>query len=156
MNKYYVLKIFGQGLFLGLCLYLGMMFMLDSAVLPAYADLELPPRPEPQPVTVEPSVTGATIKLVVPTPLTGDEWTIVQWQDRSTKKWHDADGWRGGLDADGTRTWWVGRELHEKTGFRWLVYAEEGGKLLYTSSEFDMPTHKKELVTVTISADKGN
>lgn len=153
MNKFYLVKIVGRGLFLALAIYMLTLFGFDQSASTVSADLVLPPRPEPTavaPVAVQQSVTGAMIKLAVSDTLNGNEWTVVQWQDPNTQKWHDADGWQGELDADGTQMWWVGRELLGEKGFRWQVFSREGGSLVHTSPEFDMPTNKRQLVTVTI------
>ncbi|MFK7800808.1 MAG: hypothetical protein AB8G95_04180 [Anaerolineae bacterium] len=153
MKTLYLGKIIGRGLILGLAVYLITIFGFEQSASPVSADLVLPPRPEPvvvSPVSVQPSITGAMIKLDVDEALTGDEWTIVQWQDPYTKEWHNTDGWQGELEADGTQMWWVGRELFGKSDFRWQVFASKDGSLMYTSPEFDMPANKQQLVTVTI------
>ena len=156
MNENNVLKqpIFHIGImilgFVGLTL-LSLFLWPTSA---AYADL--PERPEivEPPVAETDDPAGGQIVLVVTAELAGGEWAAVEWYDSNTEAWYPIsnDGWQGELAADGRQIWWVGPELYGKGPFRWQVYEEKEGNLLYTSEEFSMPASKNKIVTVTISA----
>jgi hypothetical protein len=87
-------------------------------------------------------------------------WTVVQWQDPHTGLWHTVEGWQGTLDTvevdeaglvTGEKTWWVGKDELGKGPFRWLVYREQGGGLLTTSTAFDLPGVAGTSVTVTVT-----
>ncbi len=127
------------------------------------APMALPPRPPtptPEPSTppkVQPS--GALIALEV---VFGadwparelawqDPWTVVQWQD-AYGSWHDVEGWQGNLDkvekSIGWKTWWLSPQLFGEAPFRWTIYDEWGGALLFTSTPFTLPTNCGQTVTV--------
>jgi hypothetical protein len=146
-------------------------------VFPRAPARALPPRPPtptptPIPARAEPAVRsgldGGFIELRVrfPTAWPGrgspwqELWTAVQWQ-HPDGTWHQVEGWRGTLDevtADeggavvGHKTWWVaGRDL-ETGPFRWLVYGDQGGRLLVASDPFDLPARGggRAVVEVTL------
>ncbi len=109
----------------------------------------LPPRPTPTAVPA-PQTPGANINLLVEGEIAADNWTKVQWQD-ANDVWHDVTGWQGELEADGTKTWWVGEELLGSGPFRWVVL--EDGDIVALSETFQMPTLYYETLEVIISLD---
>ncbi len=76
-------------------------------------------------------------------------WTVVQWQD-GLGEWHDVEGWQSTLEADGTKTWWLGRSDFSEEPFRWLVYQHRAGLLLAASEPFYLPTMAGETVIVNV------
>ena len=144
-----------------------------TALLPLWAahaaPLPLPPRPlPPSPEQTAPSpFTGGFIALSARFPQAWpwgsahgeDLWTAVQWQD-DKGAWRDVEGWQGALDevvtdADGTvvghKTWWVSKGDLGKGPFRWQVYRTQGGRLLATSSTFDLPSQRRTTTTVELT-----
>ena len=86
-------------------------------------------------------------------------WTVVQWQDE-WGTWHDVEGWQGTLDhvttsengeIVGKGTWWVAKDGLGTGPFRWQVYRSEGGRVLVTSDEFDLPGATGQAVTVEVA-----
>lgn len=148
MNKKLSKYMLQFALVAGLAFIFGLIAMLFAPASSVYA--ELPERPEP--VTVSDSPEGAQIKLVVTSELAGSEWTAVEWQDPITGDWNVIanDGWQGDLASDGVQYWWVGNDLFGDGPFRWLVYDEKGGDVMYTSESFSMPEVNNQLVTVTV------
>ncbi len=130
----------------GLALFLWLVISLMQPAAPAQADL--PPRPTAVPTQAD-TIKGAAIKLVVAEP-TGDEWTVIEWQDTTTGEWTAVAGWQGTLEADGSQMWWVGREHFGEGPFRWLVYAGKDGALLETSASFTLPTRDLEMLVVPV------
>ncbi|GJM41610.1 MAG: hypothetical protein DHS20C20_18920 [Ardenticatenaceae bacterium] len=106
----------------------------------------LPPRPTPTAVPA-PDAPGAKISLHVAGEIAPDNWTKVQWQDGDAK-WHDVAGWQGELEADGTKTWWVGEDLLGGGPFRWLILAN--GEIVALSDTFYMPTTLNETLKIEI------
>ena len=118
----------------------------------------LPPRPTPATPTPVPapgftSPGWAVIELHVQ-PVQADRWTIVQWQD-ALGGWHDVEGWRGMLDeisnGVGKKMWWVARHDFDTGPFRWVIYQNQGGKLVATSEAFRLPPHENSAVVVKVS-----
>lgn len=134
---------------IGLAGLLLMAFSFTQAPQPAQA---LPPRPTEVPTAVpsQEPITGGQIQLVVVNG-TGTEWTQVQWQDPDTGAWHNVTGWRGELDDQTTKTWWVGAEDLGSGPFRWQVYVASGDQLLATSPSFDLPQHARQTITVSVT-----
>ena len=104
--------------------------------------------PVPQPTAVS---EGALIQLVVSSPPRAVQkvWTVVQWGD-GHGRWYDVEGWRGTLDDMRVKTWWVAPANFGSSPFRWLVYEEEGGRLLATSLSFALPNQTGQLVRVEV------
>lgn len=95
---------------------------------------------------------GAYIELHVPQKPTGVNggWTVVQWQDRAGG-WHDVEGWRGMLDARGSRRWWVAAKDFGTGPFRWVVSQGPGGPVLGISQSFNLPSEAGQVLLVTAS-----
>lgn len=66
-------------------------------------------------------------------------WTVVQWQD-GFGAWHTVEGWRGGFDADGYKTWWFPAQHFGSGPFRWVVYTKRDGAVWGVSEPFRLPT----------------
>lgn len=109
----------------------------------------LPPRPTATAVPA-PQAPGAKISLLVEGEIAADNWTKVQWQD-ADEVWHDVTGWQGELEADGTKTWWVGEELLGSGPFRWIVLANN--KAVGLSNPFNLPTTPYETLEIKILND---
>ncbi len=114
----------------------------------------LPTRPTPafppRPVPPSPTPTlplGAGIELRVHTTRVG-LWSIVQWQD-GLGKWHDVEGWRGGLNERNRQIWWVSPQDMGTGPFRWLVLDGEGGDVLTASEPFYLPAVPGQLLIIT-------
>ncbi len=77
-------------------------------------------------------------------------WTAVQWQD-SVGDWHDVEGWRGILDQNNNKVWWVSAAHFGKGPFRWVIYQEQYGPQLTTSESFNLPKEANQTVTIKVS-----
>ena len=109
----------------------------------------LPPRPTATAVPASASqVSGAQIVLQIESDINNEVWTIVQWQD-AQGDWHDVTGWQGTLDANNTKTWWVGEKDFGTGPFRWLVVEEN--EIVGTSDPFNLPALPFETLTIMIS-----
>ncbi len=141
-------------IFLALCLFL---FVLILGINQNSAGAALPPRPEPTSTPISQGTTedGGYIELLYGGLPVGPNgvWTIVQWQDPETEKWHDVEGWQGTMELDGTQRWWVAPEDLGKGPFRWRVYDEKGGKLLETSETFDLPSDANQYVVIIVAVE---
>jgi hypothetical protein len=128
--------------------------LVVAALLPTAAHA-LPPRPTPTATLtpVSPSPPWGAIELHVQSARL-ELWTVVQWQDR-LGVWHDVEGWRGTLDeivgGVGKKVWWVARADFNKGPFRWAIYQSHGGRLLATSSTFQLPRTDNQTVVVEVS-----
>ena len=108
------------------------------------ARAELPPRH-----TTDTDPATASINLYAPAaPL--HAWTAVQWQDMDGE-WHTVEGWQGTLDEEYRISWWLGEEHFGQGPFRWLIFDNEGGEMLFRSQTFYMPSHRLEEIHVAIS-----
>ncbi len=107
----------------------------------------LPPRPTATAVPA-PTIPGAKITLHAAGPISPDNWTVVQWQD-AQGKWHDVTGWQGELEADHTKTWWVGVEHLGSGPFRWLVLTED--EVVGSSAAFYLPTNQQQELRVEVT-----
>ncbi len=121
----------------------------------------LPPRPEPTntPIPqIQSSPDGALIELQYDGIYVGPQgvWTVVEWQDTKTTKWHEVEGWQGTVELDGTQVWWVAPDDLGKGPFRWVIYDSKDGDALQTSDEFELPANKylKTIVVVSTSSDE--
>lgn len=122
------------------------VFMAQLILLSQPAQVTaLPPRPTP--TAVAPQALGAKISLHVTGDIAPNNWTKIQWQDADAK-WHDVTGWQGELEADGTKTWWVGEELLGSGPFRWLIL--EDGDITALSDTFYMPTTLNETLIIEV------
>jgi hypothetical protein len=132
------------------------------AVWPTIATASnLPPRPTPiptsTPVPNPAAPSGALIELHVPT-ASLNYYTVVQWQDVQNV-WHTVESWQGNLDdtfvSQGQtiayKRWWVNSAQFGQKNFRWRAYDRPNGKLVVTSSTFDLPTHDKQQVIVPVT-----
>ncbi|MCA9917898.1 MAG: hypothetical protein KC445_08105 [Anaerolineales bacterium] len=109
----------------------------------------LPPRPTPTAVPAPP-LPGAQIRLQLAGEMSANNWTIVQWQD-AAGSWHDVSGWQGELEADGSKTWWVGQELLGSGPFRWLVLLD--GTAVAHSDVFELPTQPGTTLPILIELE---
>ena len=139
----------------GVC---ALLIMIWGASLAQAAPSALPPRPTPAtPTPVPPQVYTspgwAVIELHVQPPQAG-QWTVVQWQD-AHGGWHDVEGWRGTLDevsnGVGKKKWWVARSNFDTGPFRWMIYQNQGGRLLAASQVFRLPPYENAAVVVQVS-----
>ncbi len=80
---------------------------------------------------------GAHIELQIQ-PEQVELWTVVQWQD-SAGGWHNVEGWRGFLEANGGKRWWVAAKDFDTGPFRWVVYQKPNGQPVATSIPFHLP-----------------
>jgi hypothetical protein len=144
-------------------LLIGVLFMaLLFAMWPNSATAgNLPPRPTAVPTSVPPPnpapAAGALIELRMPT-ASLNYFTVVQWQSID-QVWHTVESWQGNLDdtfwGNGQtwayKRWWVNSTQFGQKNFRWQVYDRPHGKLLVTSSTFDLPTRDKQQVIVQVA-----
>jgi len=77
-------------------------------------------------------------------------WTIVQWMD-AQGDWHDVTGWRGDLDDEHHKTWWVHPRDFGTGPFRWIVLEDPHGPMLAASAPFHLPTVSRETMRVDIA-----
>ncbi len=122
----------------------------------------LPPLPPDEPASApKPAPEGGQINLQVQFPEAisyqwQERWTLVQWQDE-WGYWRTVEGWQGSLDGvaegAGTKTWWVDKTALGGAPFRWRVYRSQGGWLLTTSAEFDLPVCTGETTTIEVSLE---
>jgi len=80
---------------------------------------------------------GAHIELQAQPEQTG-LWSVVQWQD-SGGGWHDVEGWRGLLEANGCKRWWVAAKDFGTGPFQWVVYRKPDSQPLAVSDPFNLP-----------------
>ena len=120
--------------------------VLLLAAWPPSSALALPPRPTPEPKSIPRLLAGAYIELHVSSAPAG-LWTVVQWED-AFGDWHDVEGWRGTLDTDDNKVWWVDKSDLGKGPFRWVV--TQNGELLATSESLYLPESVGETVEVLI------
>ena len=129
-----------------------------GASLTLAAPPALPPRPTPgapTPISMPASTSPgwAVIELHVQA-ARPELWTVVQWQD-ALGGWHDVEGWRGTLDdisgGVGKKMWWVARPNFGTGPFRWVIYQNQGGKLLAASEAFRLPSSENSAVVVQVS-----
>jgi hypothetical protein len=78
---------------------------------------------------------------------TADVWTVLQWQD-GAGRWYDIEQWRGTLDANGRKKWWVAAKDFGTGPFRWVVTQGPDGPVLATSLPFNMPSEAYETVRI--------
>lgn len=109
----------------------------------------LPPRPTATAVPAS-AAPGAKITLHTTGTISPDNWTVVQWQD-AQGEWHDVTGWQGELEADHTKTWWVGEENLGRGPFRWLVMNEAA--LAGSSEAFYLPTGNWQELVVVVTVE---
>lgn len=128
--------------------------------VPSVALADLPPRPGPSAPSSDPGSDadagdpiGGYITLQAPMAPAGI-WTVVQWQDQAGG-WHDIEGWRGLLDDDRQKVWWIAPADFGKGPFRWVVYQGQNGKSLTSSSPFYLPSAAYETVSVEIGSLPG-
>jgi hypothetical protein len=138
---------------LGLVLFLigsiPLVLLLSLMAAPA-ALAELPPRPTEAKKT-EPK--GAKIQLQADEETAG-QWSMIQWQG-TDGEWHDVDGWRGHVEPDGTKTWWVAKEDLSTGPFRWLVMESEETAAVGMSEPFMLPSIARvtQVVTLTLETE---
>jgi hypothetical protein len=89
---------------------------------------------------------GAYIELHVSGGAEGT-WTVVQWQDKNGD-WHDIEGWRGQLDANGRVKWWVAAKDFGTGPFRWQVIQGREGRSLAASGSFNLPRQANEILVI--------
>jgi hypothetical protein len=139
----------------GVC---ALLIVVWGVSLTQAAPSALPPRPTPVtptpvPAPVFTSPGWAVIELHVQ-PTQAERWTVVQWQD-VRGGWHDVEGWRGTLDevsnGVGMKKWWVARPDFDTGPFRWVIYQNQGGKLLAVSEAFRLPRYENTVVVVEVS-----
>ncbi|KAA3664604.1 MAG: hypothetical protein DWQ04_04850 [Chloroflexi bacterium] len=91
---------------------------------------------------------GAYIVLSTTTKFEG-YWSEIQWQDEFGI-WNDVDGWKGHIEPDGTKTWWVKNKDFDTGPFRWLIYDEEDGYINKKSEPFTLPMIDKEVLIIVV------
>lgn len=155
--------------------FLSLLFVLAFAPSQISAqddDEELPPRPTVQPTATPvpptavpvppiatpvpptevpvPSTSSASIQLW-PEPALPGLWTVVQWQG-GDGKWHDVEGWIGGLNRGHYVSWKVTASHFGRGPYRWVVYDEGGGggERVGVSKTFNLPSERKEVVKITV------
>lgn len=138
------------GLVLFLVSSIPLMLLLASAT-PA----DLPPRPTPTPEATkeEKKPKGAFIQLQAGVETAG-AWSMIQWQG-TDGVWHDVDGWRGHVEPDGTKTWWVAKEDLDTGPFRWLVMASEDSPAVGMSEPFMLPSMALVTQVVPLTLEAG-
>lgn len=127
-------------------------FPLLIILPPSPAGAMLPPRYTPTPIPDDHDQDhpiGAYIELQVEAAPVG-LWTVVQWQD-SSGTWQEVEGWRGSLDPDGCKTWWVSANHFGQGPFRWVVYQGQNGSFLATTDPFHLPGQAGETKTILLS-----
>lgn len=136
---------------------IGMILMLVWPALTSQAGPDLPERPPIEKPGEggdddgrdDITLSGAYIELQVQPGQPG-LWTAVEWQD-SAGGWQVVEGWRGTLDADGRRAWWVAPADFKTGPFRWAVYQGPDGPLLATSQPFHLPAENGQVTQVVMS-----
>lgn len=121
---------------------------------PVQAGSELPPRDTPAPSQPgdddrrgdNDKPVGAFIELHPQTAST-DLWAVVQWQD-STGTWHEVEGWRGALTADGYQQWWVAAKDFGAGPFRWVITPDSNGSPLAISLPFKLPIQANQILQI--------
>ncbi|MCA9924742.1 MAG: hypothetical protein KC419_00340 [Anaerolineales bacterium] len=123
--------------------------LLFAVFSPQATTAALPPRPTVEPAKAK--LPGALIQLQIEGAALGSEgvWTVVQWVD-TFGVWHNVDGWQGTVELDGTQTWWFAEEYLGAGPFRWQVFSTEGGDLLETSDEFNLPDMSGYMLIVPV------
>jgi hypothetical protein len=91
---------------------------------------------------------GAYIELHVPDAPAG-AWTVVQWQNE-LDDWYDVEGWRGTLDEQGRRRWWVAKKDFGTGPFRWVVKQGPNGSVLGSSTPFNLPVEVNQTLPVEV------
>jgi len=138
--------------------YLSLVLVLASSIslvllLTSAAPDSLPPRPTP-PATEEQKVPqGAFLQLQAGMETAG-AWSMIQWQG-TDGVWYDVDGWRGQVEPDGTKTWWVAKEDLNTGPFRWLVMASEDSPAEGMSEPFMLQPLVRVTQVVTLTLDSG-
>ena len=142
---------------------LTLFFLLIWFAGPLSAGPSLPPRDNPTPTPASGGdinrdggdVSGAYIILrvlpITPTlrPVTTTLWTVVQWED-AQGGWHDVEGWRGTLEANAEKWWWVASRDYGSGPFRWVVYHRADGVMLAASESFYLPSGANEWRVVEV------
>lgn len=116
-----------------------------TPVFPPRPEPIFPPRPEPRPgpplqlpdPSPEEQERGAYIDLEVENGNI-NMWTVVEWADLEGN-WYPVIGWRGELEPDDHKVWWVAPEDFNTGPFRWRVYESRNGSLLASSEPFYLP-----------------
>jgi hypothetical protein len=128
--------------------------LLLLAAMGAPAAQALPPRETPTPDQVaradevddgEPA--GAAIVLQVNGGLPPNGWGVVQWID-SDGNWHDVEGWRGPVTANGR--WWVAPKDFNTGPFRWQIRDGLEGEALAGSDPFTLPGGGNQVLVVPV------
>ncbi len=65
------------------------------------------------------------------------------------------DGWRGHVEPDGTKTWWVATEDLNTGPFRWLVMGSEDNGAVGMSELFMLPSIARVTQVVTLTLETG-
>jgi len=92
---------------------------------------------------------GAYIELQVQNAPAG-AWSVVQWQNE-LGDWYDVEGWRGSLDGNGYRCWWVAEKDFGTEPFQWVVRSGQDGPVLGVSQAFNLPGGANETVQVNVT-----
>lgn len=144
------------------CLSLVVAFTWLSALPTASASLSaLPTRVRatltasrtPTPVTpVTPIVLAPNtgyIQLVV-SQAPANAFAVVQWQD-GLGGWNLVEGWQTGL-TNGQHVWAVLPPHFGQGPFRWVVYDRPGGRVIATSTGFNLPGQAGSIVLTNLTA----
>jgi hypothetical protein len=136
-------------------LFLGLLAL--SVLLAPAAEAGLPVRDTPTPAheqqqkgkSKDNGPLGAWIELQAQ-PAPAEAWSVVQWQNE-LGDWYDVEGWRGSLEGNGYRRWWVHEKDFGYGPFRWVVTQGQDGPVLGASQTFNLPGGANETVRVTVS-----
>ncbi len=80
----------------------------------------------------------------------GKGWAVVQWQD-SAGTWHDVEGWRGEMDANGSQRWWVAAKDFGTGPFRWGLKDRPEDQVRTASASFYLPARADETMRIEIA-----
>jgi hypothetical protein len=149
------MKVMKRSLLIYLILFGVITLILWSCLTPAISEA-LPTRPEDVPQGREDGEqgdeddkpVGAYLELHVPKAPPG-AWTVVQWQNE-LDDWYDVAGWRGTLDEQGRRRWWVAKKDFGTGPFRWVVKQGPNGSVLGSSRPFDLPFEANQTLPVEV------
>ena len=148
-----------RGLLINLILVGVIILTLWSCLTPAISEA-LPTRPEDVPhgrgedetqgekSDKDDQPIGAYIELHTPGAPAG-AWTVVQWRNE-LGNWYDVVGWRGTLDEQGRRRWWVAKKDFGTGPFRWVVKQGPDGSVLGSSRPFNLPVEANQTLPVEV------
>lgn len=133
---------------------IGLTLSLLQPPLTVNADGPLPPRDPPlvenRSKDKRDLQVGAYILLQVDA-ASADTWSVIQWLG-DDGNWYDVEGWRGSLNENGTRQWWVDAKDFGTGPFRWVVFSDfDGNSILGASTSFKLPSQANKTLFVSVS-----